>query len=161
MNGLELKNFRKSLKMTQSEFANKIGVTSRTLQNWEGGINEIPSTAKLVIDRLIEENDCKDEKNLTTDFEVVKESVKVEMLKEKITILIQQNTDLRNQIEVLNKQLEEFKLLKDQANKIISITEKTYLLVEWLNKIRQVDDEINLAYELAKKSNALNKKNKL
>ncbi|WP_407505126.1 S24 family peptidase [Elizabethkingia meningoseptica] len=47
MNGKELKELRKKLKITQSDLANKVGVSMRTVQNWEGDINAIPRAVEL------------------------------------------------------------------------------------------------------------------
>ncbi len=37
MNALEVKSIRKNLGLTQANFAKKLGVDIRTVQNWEGG----------------------------------------------------------------------------------------------------------------------------
>jgi phage repressor protein C with HTH and peptisase S24 domain len=37
MNDIDIKNIREELGLTQSEFANRVGVALRTIQNWESG----------------------------------------------------------------------------------------------------------------------------
>jgi len=53
MNGLELKEKRKKLGLTQTELSEKVGVAMRTVQNWEKDINKIPKSTELIIDDLI------------------------------------------------------------------------------------------------------------
>lgn len=58
-----LRNFRKKHKLTQTELADKVGVTLRTLQNWEKGKSsitldnavKIADTLKIQIQDLIED----------------------------------------------------------------------------------------------------------
>jgi len=51
MNGKELRNKRKELKLTQTQLANEIGVSMRTVQNWEGDINTIPKSVDFFFDK--------------------------------------------------------------------------------------------------------------
>lgn len=53
MNGIELKEKRKKLNLTQTELAEKVGVAMRTVQNWEKEVNKIPKSTELLIDDLI------------------------------------------------------------------------------------------------------------
>jgi transcriptional regulator with XRE-family HTH domain len=53
MNGLELKEKRKKLGLTQTQLADKVGVAMRTVQNWEKETNKIPKSTELLIDDLI------------------------------------------------------------------------------------------------------------
>jgi DNA-binding XRE family transcriptional regulator len=53
MNGLELKEKRKKLGLTQTELAEKVGVAMRTVQNWEKETNKIPKSTELLINDLI------------------------------------------------------------------------------------------------------------
>lgn len=53
MNGIELKEKRKKLNLTQTELADKVGVAMRTVQNWEKEVNKIPKSTELLIDDLI------------------------------------------------------------------------------------------------------------
>lgn len=46
---LDLKEVRNRLEMTQTELAEKLGVSMRTVQNWEKGINKIPKSAITVL----------------------------------------------------------------------------------------------------------------
>lgn len=57
MNGLELKEKRKKLGLTQTELADKVGVAMRTVQNWEKETNKIPKSTVLLIDDLIKNTD--------------------------------------------------------------------------------------------------------
>lgn len=45
----ELKNIRNSRGLSQTAFAEKLGVNIRTIQNWEGGQNNIPKSKELLI----------------------------------------------------------------------------------------------------------------
>lgn len=51
MNDIEVKEIRKSLGLTQVEFAKKLGVDTKTVQNWESGKN-IPSSKHEIIRSL-------------------------------------------------------------------------------------------------------------
>ena len=53
MNGIELKEKRKKLGLTQKELGQKVGVAMRTIQNWEKDTNKIPKSTELLIDDLI------------------------------------------------------------------------------------------------------------
>lgn len=53
MNGLELREKRKKLKLTQTELADKVGVAMRTVHNWEKNINKIPKSTELFINDLL------------------------------------------------------------------------------------------------------------
>lgn len=49
MNGSDVKKLRESLDLTQEQFAKKIGVSIRSIQNWEAGITKMsPGTAMLI-----------------------------------------------------------------------------------------------------------------
>ena len=51
MNTLDIKKIRKSLKLTQTELAEKLGVHYKTIQNWEkGGV--IPESKKILLRNL-------------------------------------------------------------------------------------------------------------
>ena len=52
MNGLELKKIRNSLNLTQTELADKVGVSMRTVQNWEKDVNKIPKSTELILIEL-------------------------------------------------------------------------------------------------------------
>lgn len=51
MNGLELKDLRKKLNLTQVELARKIGVDTKTVQNWESG-RKIPQSKDAILREL-------------------------------------------------------------------------------------------------------------
>lgn len=54
MNRFELKEFRKKLKLTQTEFAKLFEkATMRTIQNWEGGATPVPEYVELVIEKYL------------------------------------------------------------------------------------------------------------
>lgn len=48
---LNIKQLRKELKLSQESLAKKLGVTSRTVQNWEAG-KEIPSSSMSALEDL-------------------------------------------------------------------------------------------------------------
>lgn len=49
INGLLIKNFRKAIKMSQEMFAKELGVSRRTLQNYESDNNVIPESIQNLI----------------------------------------------------------------------------------------------------------------
>lgn len=53
MNGLQLKEKRNRLGLTQTELAEKVGVAMRTVQNWEKNTNKIPKSTEVFIDDLL------------------------------------------------------------------------------------------------------------
>lgn len=59
MNDLEIKNVRKKLRMSQAELARLLGVSLRTIQNWEAGEN-IPATKHEILRNFLNQ-----EKNST------------------------------------------------------------------------------------------------
>mgnify|MGYP000861551173 CR=1 FL=1 len=56
MNDLEIKKVRKKLKMSQAELARLLGVSLRTIQNWEAGEN-IPSTKHEILRGFINQEE--------------------------------------------------------------------------------------------------------
>ena len=50
---LDIKKIRESLKLTQDEFARKIGVCRATVNRWENNLREPSKLALKEIDRLI------------------------------------------------------------------------------------------------------------
>ena len=53
LNKIDVRGLRDKLSLTQSEFANMIGVSVRTLQNWEQGRREPEGPAKALL-RVVE-----------------------------------------------------------------------------------------------------------
>lgn len=51
MSNLDIKKIRKSLKLTQAELAEKLGVHYKTIQNWEKG-GTVPESKKILIRKL-------------------------------------------------------------------------------------------------------------
>lgn len=50
---MTIKDARKAAGLTQQQMADMTGIPKRTIQNWEGGINEPPKwVSNLVIDKL-------------------------------------------------------------------------------------------------------------
>lgn len=49
---IDIREQRKRLGMTQEEFANRLGVSTRTVQNWEQG-GAIPASSRNAIERLL------------------------------------------------------------------------------------------------------------
>lgn len=54
MNELEIKDVRKKMGISQERFAKVLGVTSRTIQNWESG-GSIPNSKKEKIHEIIDQ----------------------------------------------------------------------------------------------------------
>lgn len=61
MNNIDVKEIREMLGLSQSELAEKIGVSSRTIQNWEAG-RVIPKSKHEILRRLQSKHDGKSEK---------------------------------------------------------------------------------------------------
>lgn len=53
MKEIQIKEFREKLGLTQEEFAQKIGVSPRTVQNWENG-GDIPATTRKKLEAMLE-----------------------------------------------------------------------------------------------------------
>ena len=53
----EIRNFRKSLSLTQTEFASMLGVTQVYISLMEGGVKKPGRTMKLFLDCLEEKNE--------------------------------------------------------------------------------------------------------
>ncbi len=65
MNKLQVLKIREQLNLTQTELAEKLGVSLRTVQNWEAG-KKIPSTKHEILHNLlsqIDSEDCSEELN--------------------------------------------------------------------------------------------------
>lgn len=62
MSNLDLKKIRKNNNLTQSGLAEKLGISTRTVQNWEAG-DAIPESKKLLIQSFFmnEENSLNEE----------------------------------------------------------------------------------------------------
>lgn len=55
MDNINVRKIRKDLNMTQSQLANKIGVTTRTVQKWEAG-DTIPSSMENLLKTILTNN---------------------------------------------------------------------------------------------------------
>lgn len=55
MEGEDVKRIREKLKMTQSEFARKIGTSRRNVENWEQGLRGIGKENAEKLERLDKE----------------------------------------------------------------------------------------------------------
>jgi transcriptional regulator with XRE-family HTH domain len=53
MDGTELRNWRKSLDLTQEQAAKEFDVTRATVQNWEYGITEVPRAVELASRQIL------------------------------------------------------------------------------------------------------------
>lgn len=49
----DIKTIRHNLKLTQEQFAKKIGVSDRTIRRWENGEIKINKTAELLIIKFL------------------------------------------------------------------------------------------------------------
>lgn len=50
---MTIKEIRQSLGLSQQAFGEEFGIPRRTIQNWEGGINECPSYTLAMIEKII------------------------------------------------------------------------------------------------------------
>ena len=112
MNGLDIKKIRENLKLTQVEFAKKLGVDRRTVINYEKGYVIPP--AKIL---FIEKNYCNKNEKKTISFQVDSDKT----LDNEIFILKDLIKTLKESIEDKNKLLEiyinENKFLKEKITK--------------------------------------------
>jgi transcriptional regulator with XRE-family HTH domain len=56
MRGLELKEIRKKLKKTQTEFGKMLGVSMRSVQNWESESRKIPLNIEILVNNILNEH---------------------------------------------------------------------------------------------------------
>ena len=54
---LAIKRLRQRLNLTQEEFAERIGVSSRSVAHWEAGTRNVSNLAQRVIERIAQEAD--------------------------------------------------------------------------------------------------------
>ncbi len=104
MKGLELKEIRKKLGLTQKEFAEMLKVNARTIQKWENGEVEIhENNAFMIKERTkgaIDNNININQSNQSGD-NIIGEAKKQELaLKDKEIEL------LKKEVELLNRELE-------------------------------------------------------
>jgi len=53
----KIKEIRKSMGLTQAQFAIKIGHTKQTICRWERGVTKIGTPGIMLIEKLIDENE--------------------------------------------------------------------------------------------------------
>ncbi len=53
MKGVEIKKIRKKLNKTQSEFGEMLGVSMRTIQNWESEKRKIPKNIEIILKSIL------------------------------------------------------------------------------------------------------------
>lgn len=63
MKQIDVKEFREKLGLTQEEFAHKIGVSPRTVQNWENG-GDIPKTTMKKLEAMMQQ----EPQNMANDY---------------------------------------------------------------------------------------------
>ncbi|MDR6548350.1 transcriptional regulator with XRE-family HTH domain [Chryseobacterium rhizosphaerae] len=85
MNGKTLKQKRKAIKLTQTQLAHNLGVSMRTIQNWEGDINAIPKIVEVYFNNYTEYSQFE---QLKQDLEQKKEGPYNELpIEEKLNVL--------------------------------------------------------------------------
>ena len=52
-----LKAARQRARLSQTSLADELGIHFRTVQNWEKGITQIPTSVHLALDKLLGDND--------------------------------------------------------------------------------------------------------
>lgn len=67
MTSEELKELRNSKGLTQTEFAEKLGINIRTVQNWEGGTNIPKSKEMLIRSIFVKRNEYFEENEINAD----------------------------------------------------------------------------------------------
>lgn len=110
MSNLELKEIRKKLKLSQEKFGEKVGVSLRTVQNWESGVNEVPKMLEILINEF---NKNKNTNSVHSNNEIA--DIEIDL---RYTIEVQKDL-----IKSLKKELQEkpneFKDNKNRATELI------------------------------------------
>lgn len=74
---IKIKEIRENLGLTQQEFAKKLGVHYKTIQNWESG-RPIPASKKIILSNFIDkhvDNNKEDNDNLGSLIEILKTTI--------------------------------------------------------------------------------------
>lgn len=71
MDGEELKQIRKKSGLNQTDFAEKLGLSIRTIQNWEGGHNVIPKSKALLIQNVFTDKEIMHESSQSGDLDEI------------------------------------------------------------------------------------------
>jgi transcriptional regulator with XRE-family HTH domain len=120
MNALEIKKRRKELGLNQSELAKKLGVSTKTISNYENG-EVIPSSKKELLHEILSNNTLKSEdvlyendvKNSTGfDEKIIQIEERIREREEICLLLFDDPVSLKHQKEVI-------RLLKIQVDLIL------------------------------------------
>lgn len=115
-----VKKLRSNLSLSQSELANRLGVSARTIQNWEGGKRNIPELAKEALRKLSNGDTKKEEICLTKDGVNIKMSEVLHFVVE-------------NEEEALKYKIFSNIIEVKTAKRILEITTSKEKLLDYLN----------------------------
>lgn len=112
---LDIKSIRKKLGLTQVDFAKKIGVDTRTVQNWEYG-RIIPSTKSELIHSLIKD----DNSSINEQTNQINQNG-ANISGEHVTV---SNSDVRCFLDAINNAQSISKKSQEQIDRLLGIIEK-------------------------------------
>ncbi|WP_106791686.1 helix-turn-helix transcriptional regulator [Aquimarina sp. Aq78] len=140
MNSLEVKNNRKKYNLTQGQLAKMIGVSKKTIANYEAG-ETIPNTKRVILHRVFDE--LKQNKQETEHDGDISSDKEIEYLKKINSFLEKENKYIR---ENFGKEIKGLKgmvetLTKDNS-KLKEVGTKINKIIEELSIKYQIDDEI-------------------
>lgn len=129
MDTTDVKSIRKNLNKTQDEFAKMLGVTAKTIRNWEAGYT-IPATKKEILQQYKIGNITGNIFESNNEAEKKTDNALIEMLKNQLAEKDRQLKERDNQIAEKDKQLAE----KDKQ-----IAEKDKQMSVLLQMVREKD----------------------
>lgn len=140
MDSLEVKNNRKKYNLTQGQLAKMIGVSKKTIANYEAG-ETIPNTKRVILHRVFDE--LKQNKQETEQNDNISSNKEIEYLKKINSFLEKENKYIRENFGKEIKGLKEMveALTKDNS-KLKEVGTKINKIIEELSIKYQIDDEI-------------------
>lgn len=140
MDSLEVKNNRKKYNLTQGQLAKMIGVSKKTIANYEAG-ETIPNTKRVILHRVFDE--LKQNKQETEQNDSISSNKEIEYLKKINSFLEKENKYIRENFGKEIKGLKEMveALTKDNS-KLKEVGTKINKIIEELSIKYQIDDEI-------------------
>ncbi len=108
MNNLDIKEIRKKLNLSQKDFGKMLGVSLRSVQNWESGDRNISETAKILLLYILKYEHSSDLHNL----------------------IIEKKPSVKEVVDYIYENLEEFR--NDIAYKLFIETEVSDKIIEKL-----------------------------